>query len=96
MICKRRSQIDTKYGSRQAALIIGVAVLVLVLVATLISWLYLLAWDGRVACPISPWAALYLWFCLAVSVMGTILVCLRRSRITADMSRKGGKSSKSQ
>ncbi len=88
MIFKRRLVVDTKYQFRQAALIITANVLVLLLVAALLSWFYLLVWDGRVAYHHNPRVAAYLWCCLAVVVMGTTLVSLRRSRMTAGMMRK--------
>lgn len=85
---RRRLLVDLRYQLTQLGVALAANILVMLLVAVLMSWLYLLFFKGNLACSHNRLFPLYLMAtALGVIVLST-LWSLRRSRTVAGMMRK--------
>lgn len=85
---RRRYVVDGWYQFSQAAAAVVANILVLLLMAALLSWFYLLVWDGSIAINHNNRIPVYIVCCLAIVTLFSIFFSFRRSRIIAGMMEK--------
>ncbi len=85
---KRRYLVDGRYQFTQLLAVVLANILVVLLVAALLSWFYLLAWDGSVAYNHNQRIPVYVVGCLLVVILASSYFSMRRSRETAGMMKK--------
>jgi hypothetical protein len=85
---RRKYLVDGRYQLSQAAAVILGNVIVAVLVGALLSWFYLLAWDGSVAVNHNRRIPFYITICILVVVALSSYFNLRKSRSIAGMMKK--------
>nr|WP_321465070.1 hypothetical protein [uncultured Desulfobulbus sp.] len=84
----RKLLVDPRYQVVQMAVVVVANILVTLLVAGLLSWFYLMAWDGSVAVHHNRRIVLYISGAGIVVTVLSILFSLHRSRIVAGMMKK--------
>lgn len=82
---RRKYLVDIGYQFAQAGLVIAANLLVALLMAALLSWFYLLEWDGSIAVDHNRRIPVYILTFMFVVMLGTTLLSLRRSRMIAGM-----------
>lgn len=85
---RRRYLVDKRYQLTQAGVAIAANILVVLLMATLMSWFYLFYLDNVVVCDHNRLFPLYLGVTMVLVVFLSTLMSLRRSRAVAGMIRK--------
>jgi hypothetical protein len=80
--------VDKKYQFSQAAVGIAANVLVSLLIAGLLSWFYLLEWDGSVVYDHNNRIPLYVLTFILITIFSSSFFSFRRSRIIAGMMKK--------
>jgi hypothetical protein len=84
----RRLLIDPRYQFLQMAAVVVGNILVTILIAGLLSWFYLVAWDGSVAVNHNQRIPVYVAMAALMVTMLTVYCSLRRSRAVAGMMHK--------
>lgn len=85
---KRAYLVDGRYQLGQMAVEIASNVLVALAIAALLSWFYLLEWDGSVAYDHNRRIPVYLLAFVLITVLTASFFSLRRSRSIAGMMKK--------
>jgi hypothetical protein len=80
--------VDGKFQFSQAAVGIAANVLVSLLIAGLLSWFYLLEWDGAVVYDHNSRIPLYVLAFILITIFSSSFFSFRRSRIIAGMMKK--------
>lgn len=85
---RRKYLVDSSYQFSQAGAVIAANVLVALLMAGLLSWFYLLEWNGNLVYDHNRLIPIYILTLILIVTLGTTLLSLRRSRIIAGMIKK--------
>ena len=85
---RRKYLVDGRYQLSQAAAVIIANVMVLLLISALLSWFYLIAWDGSVAVNHNQRIPFYIMICVLIVTLFSVYFSLRRSRSVAGMMKK--------
>ena len=81
----RKFLVDGTYQFTQAGAVILANVLVVVLVAALLSWYYLIAGDGSMVVNHNKQIPIYIMACILVVTLFSLIFSMVRSRATAGM-----------
>jgi hypothetical protein len=81
----RKYLVDSGYQLTQAGILVAANVLVALLMAALLSWFYLLEWDGSIAYDHNRRIPLYILSLTLIVIVVATLLSLRRSRRIAGM-----------
>lgn len=84
----RRLLVDPRYQFFQMAAVVLANILVTILIAGLLSWFYLVAWDGSVAVNHNQRVPVYVAVAALTVTLLTVYCSLRRSRAVAGMMHK--------
>lgn len=84
----RKLLVDPHYQFLQVAAIVVGNLLVALLIAGLLSWFYLLVWDGAVVVNHNQTIPVYVAIAALAVTMVTVYFSLRRSRVIAGMMKK--------
>jgi len=85
---RRKYIVDGKYQLSQVAAVVLSNSMVVALIAALLSWFYLIAWDGSVVVNYNRQIPIYLVICLVIVTLLSIYFSLHRSRSVAGMMKK--------
>lgn len=86
--CSRKLLVDPRYQFVQMAVVVVGNVLVTLLIAGLLSWFYLVGWDGSVVVNHNHRIPVYVAVAALTVTVTTVFFSLRRSRAIAGMMRK--------
>ena len=84
----RKLWVDPRYQVVQMAAVVLANILVALLIAGLLSWFYLLVWDGSVAVNHNQRIPIYVAVAALAVTLVTVYCSLRRSRAIAGMMKK--------
>lgn len=82
---RRKYLVDTPYQLSQVAILLVANILTILIISALLSWFYLLVWDGSVAYNHNQRVPVYLLAAALIVIVSTVFFSLRRSRIIAGM-----------
>ncbi|AFL72197.1 hypothetical protein [Thiocystis violascens] len=85
---RRKYLVDSGYQLTQAGVVVAANLLVALLMAALLSWFYLLEWDGAIAYDHNRRIPIYILTLILIVMLSAMLLSLRRSRMVAGMLKK--------
>ncbi|PHR27270.1 MAG: hypothetical protein COA36_09800 [Desulfotalea sp.] len=85
---KRKYLVDASFQLSQVSVLIVANVLIILLISALLSWFYLIAWDGSTAYNHNQRIPIYIAVITALIIISTVFLSFRRSRSIAGMMKK--------
>lgn len=85
---KRKYLIDAPFQLKQVSVLIVANLLIVMLISALLSWFYLIAWDGNAAYNHNKMIPVYIVISALLVTLTTIFLSFRRSRNIAGMMKK--------
>lgn len=85
---KRKYLIDAPFQLKQVSVLIVANLLIVLLISALLSWFYLIAWDGNAAYNHNRLIPIYIATTALLVTLATIFLSFRRSRAIAGMMHK--------
>ena len=85
---KRKFLVNPPFQLKQVSVLLVANILIVFLISALLSWFYLIAWDGSVAYNHNQRIPEYIAVCTLLVTLATIYISLRRSRSIAGMMKK--------
>ncbi len=82
---RRKYLVDGRYQLTQVAVVLCANILAVLLTSAMLSWFYLIAWDGSVAVNHNQRIPYYIATCVLVVILCSVFFSLRRSRSAAGM-----------